>query len=448
MSGLSLEALNDIGQRQTQMLIVLNDNEMSISPTVGALWKYLRRSSCRRPGSRAGPPTTGPIERLPVIGAPRSSCRSGCAVGGQLRPARAAVRGPRHHLHRGRPGPRPPALLRDLRRALELPGPVIVHVRTQKGRGYRPAETDQVGFHGAALPPMTIAADGLRHGCGAGYACRRRGGRGRDAHRVDGRRRRAAGCRGRDRARRPTTPRSSSPSSSSSARTDRRIVAITAGMPTGTGLKRFQAEFPERFFDVGIAEHHAVTLATGLAMGGERPVVAIYSTFLQRAFDQTVHDVCQNDQPVLSPWTGRASSARTGPATRACSRCRPSASSRTWSSPARRTSRSCGRCFGRPSPRTTRSRCTIRATPGFDLPPVEPAVIPIGRASCSARAEIAARRLRADRRAGHRRPQTAGRRGLVGRGHQRSLRQAARPPAHPRRRRAASGSSSPSRRAS
>ena len=83
------------------------------------------------------------------------------------------------------------------------------------------------------------------------------------------------------------------------ARTDRRIVGITAGMPTGTGLSKFQAEFPERFFDVGIAEQHAMTFATGLAMGGLRPVVAIYSTFLQRAFDQTVHDVCQNDQPVL-----------------------------------------------------------------------------------------------------------------------------------------------------
>jgi 1-deoxy-D-xylulose-5-phosphate synthase len=83
------------------------------------------------------------------------------------------------------------------------------------------------------------------------------------------------------------------------ARTDRRIVGITAGMPTGTGLSRFQAEFPDRFFDVGIAEQHAMTFATGLAMGGMRPVVALYSTFLQRAFDQTVHDVCQNDQPVV-----------------------------------------------------------------------------------------------------------------------------------------------------
>ncbi len=82
-------------------------------------------------------------------------------------------------------------------------------------------------------------------------------------------------------------------------RTDRRIVGITAGMPTGTGMAKFGAAYPERVFDVGIAEQHAVTFATGLAMGGMRPVVALYSTFLQRAFDQTVHDVCQNDQPVL-----------------------------------------------------------------------------------------------------------------------------------------------------
>jgi 1-deoxy-D-xylulose-5-phosphate synthase len=83
------------------------------------------------------------------------------------------------------------------------------------------------------------------------------------------------------------------------ARGDRRIVGITAGMPTGTGMSKFQAEFPDRMFDVGIAEQHSMALATGLAMGGMRPVVALYSTFLQRAFDQTVHDVCQNDQPVL-----------------------------------------------------------------------------------------------------------------------------------------------------
>ena len=192
---------------------------------------------------------------------------------------------PGHDLH---------ALLETLGRALELPGPTIVHVRTQKGRGYRPAEADQVGFHGAALPPMTArrrAADAYD-----GAQDRRRG----DADRVDGRRRRPAGgrCRGAE----PKHPNYTAVFAAELielARTDRRIVGITAGMPTGTGMSKFQAEFPDRFFDVGIAEQHAMTLATGLAMGGMRPVVALYSTFLQRAFDQTVHDVCQNDQPVL-----------------------------------------------------------------------------------------------------------------------------------------------------
>ena len=82
-------------------------------------------------------------------------------------------------------------------------------------------------------------------------------------------------------------------------REDPRVVAITAGMPTGTGLSKFGAAFPDRMYDVGIAEQHAVTLATGLALGGQRPFVALYSTFLQRAFDQVVHDVCQNDVPVV-----------------------------------------------------------------------------------------------------------------------------------------------------
>ena len=169
--------------------------------------------------------------------------------------------------------------------ALELKGPVIVHVRTQKGRGYRPAETDQVSFHGAALPPMAVA--------------RRRPTATNGATTAGGRR---VGCRTEvdvptmPRRRRRPSPRAEARPNYTAvfadelialARDDRRIVAITAGMPTGTGLAKFQAAFPDRFFDVGIAEQHAVTLATGLALGGMRPVVAIYSTFLQRAFDQT-----------------------------------------------------------------------------------------------------------------------------------------------------------------
>ncbi|HEX7950313.1 MAG TPA: 1-deoxy-D-xylulose-5-phosphate synthase [Candidatus Limnocylindrales bacterium] len=290
MSGLSLEALNDIGHRQTQLLIVVNDNEMSISPTVGAFSKYLSQiklSGAWRHGKSAYDRN---VERIPLIGGTvlELSRRVRRMVVQFAQPGQlfedlgityiGAV--PGHDLH---------ALLATLERALDLPGPTIVHVRTQKGRGFRPAETDQVGFHGAALPPMTMTP-------------------GVDAY--NGKKTIIPTESMSDDAAPPArvVAAPAKPPNYTAifagelielARRDRRIVAITAGMPTGTGMARFQANFPDRFFDVGIAEQHSVTLATGLAMGGMRPVVALYSTFLQRAFDQIVHDVCQNDQPVV-----------------------------------------------------------------------------------------------------------------------------------------------------
>jgi 1-deoxy-D-xylulose-5-phosphate synthase len=187
------------------------------------------------------------------------------------------------------------------RSALALGAPVLVHVRTQKGRGYHPAENDQVGFHGAALPPMTDSHEARRgrlaspFGAGeisavATGAGARNGGAVRPAAEQAGQ----AGQK-----KQPNYTYHFAQEIVAAAREDHRIVAITAGMPTGTGLNRFQAEFPDRFIDVGIAEQHAVALATGIALGGGRPVVAIYATFLQRAFDQIVHDAAQNDQPVL-----------------------------------------------------------------------------------------------------------------------------------------------------
>jgi 1-deoxy-D-xylulose-5-phosphate synthase len=305
MSGLSLEALNDIGQRQTQMLIVLNDNEMSISPTVGALSKYLstiKLSSAWRSSKTA---YDSLIRRVPVIGETalelsrrlRKSVVSFAQPGQLFEDLGITYIGvvPGHNLA---------ALHTTFRRACELKGPVIVHVRTRKGRGYRPAETDQVGFHGAALPPMVVtrpATNGHANGNGTTApptlvsAAQPEPGSAMPTESMA------------DDAAPPDVRPKKPPNYTAHfvrelvevARTDERIVAITAGMPTGTGLNVFQAEFPERFFDVGICEPHAVTMATGLAMGGRRPVVAIYSTFLQRAFDSTVHDVCQNDQPVL-----------------------------------------------------------------------------------------------------------------------------------------------------
>src|SRR5436190_7871887 len=309
-SGLSLEALNDIGQRKTQLLIVLNDNEMSISPTVGGLSTYLSQIKLSGTWQSSKTKYDELVARIPGIG---PTVRE---LGERLRASVVNFAQP------GRlfedlgityiglvPGHDIRALLSTFHQALELRGPVIVHVRTQKGRGYQPAETDQIGFHGAALPPMTVPVAGANGN-----------GNGANGH--------AATSSGEPAALAPSARPSFMPTETiaddaapasavaqppkepnytavfvrelvEQARTDERIVAITAGMPTGTGLSTFQAAFPSRFIDVGIAEQHSVALATGLAMGGMRPVVALYSTFLQRAFDQTVHDVCQNDQPVL-----------------------------------------------------------------------------------------------------------------------------------------------------
>jgi 1-deoxy-D-xylulose-5-phosphate synthase len=188
---------------------------------------------------------------------------------------------PGHDLH---------ALVETFERALALKGPVIVHVRTQKGRGYRPAETDQIGFHGAALPPMTLPAATPADGNGKVEGALPAESMADDA---------APPSAAPPKAKHPNYTAVFVSELIELARDDRRIVAITAGMPTGTGLAKFEAAYPNRCFDVGIAEQHAMTFATGLALGGMRPVVALYSTFLQRAFDQVVHDVCQNDAPVL-----------------------------------------------------------------------------------------------------------------------------------------------------
>jgi 1-deoxy-D-xylulose-5-phosphate synthase len=304
MAGLSLEALNDIGHRRTPMLIVLNDNEMSISATVGAFSTYLSKIKLTGAWQASKSVWDRFWGAIPVIGPPavmwsqrlRRSVVNLASPGQLFEDLGITYIGvvPGHDIR---------ALLSTFSRVLELKGPVIVHVRTQKGRGYRPAEADQVSFHGAALPPMDLAprADafdgtGARAADLAAKPAKIRPG---SPH--------GAGSNGDALA--PPTPASApkNPSYTSVfvtelielARIDRRIVAITAGMPTGTGLSKFQAAFPDRFHDVGIAEQHAVTMASGLAIAGMRPVVALYSTFLQRAFDQTVHDVCQNDLPVV-----------------------------------------------------------------------------------------------------------------------------------------------------
>jgi 1-deoxy-D-xylulose-5-phosphate synthase len=301
ISGLSLEALNDIGQRQTQLLIVLNDNEMSISPTVGALSKYLSQIKLSSAWQQSRSAYDALVRRLPVVGPTvlELSQRLRNAVVNFAQPGRlfedlgityiGLV--PGHDLN---------ALESTFAAALELKGPVIVHVRTQKGRGYRPAEADQVSFHGAALPPMAVPTSVEQNGPAVtGVGANGAASRGPGALPTESMADDAAPPVAKPRPKNPNYTAIFVAELIEAAREDRRIVGITAGMPTGTGLAKLQVLFPNRFVDVGIAEQHAVTLATGLALGGMRPVVAIYSTFLQRAFDQIVHDVCQNDAPVV-----------------------------------------------------------------------------------------------------------------------------------------------------
>ncbi|HXG39604.1 MAG TPA: 1-deoxy-D-xylulose-5-phosphate synthase, partial [Candidatus Limnocylindrales bacterium] len=394
LTGLSLEALNDIGQRKTQLLIVLNDNEMSISPTVGALSRYLSEIKLSHAWQTSKTAYDRLIERLPFVGrtALELSQRLRKSVVNFAQPGQlfedlgityiGVVDG--HDLR---------ALDHSLAGALELGGPVLVHVRTQKGRGYRPAEVDQVSFHGAALPPISVPPEepaatataapptgqtrpmGLAPTVGGAQPGVRRD---PDAHHSPN------GdpvppVRVAAQKKVPNYTQFFVDELIALGAEDPRIVAITAGMPTGTGLARFQQAFPDRFIDVGIAEQHAVTLATGLALGGLRPVVAIYSTFLQRAFDQIVHDVCQNEAPVVlavdrAGLVGEDGTSHQGmfmvPAQRQLPYLVVAAPKDEQELRSLlRTALAQDRPFALHYPRD----------PGFGVPPVEPRVLPVGR---------------------------------------------------------------------
>ena len=358
-AGLSAEALNDIGHRGMRMLIVLNDNEMSISPSVGALSRYLSRIKLSGTWRDSKAAYDRAVERIPLVG------NTVLDLSRRLRGAVVDFAQPGQlfeDLGITYIGPVPGHDLRVLdavfSRALQMEGPVIVHVRTQKGRGYRPAESDQVGFHGAALPPMTLP------GNGAG---------------AEGDATLSTAQAAAEKRKSPNYTAVVTAELMAIAEEDPRVVAVTAGMPTGTGLSRFGATFPDRMFDVGIAEQHAITLATGLAIGGLRPFVAIYSPFLQRAFDQVVHDACQNDQPVVigvdrAGLVGEDGTSHQGMFTIPAQRQIPNLviASPKDEQEARRLIRTAFRQdhpFALHYPRD----------PGYDLPPVEPTPIPVGQ---------------------------------------------------------------------
>lgn len=259
-AGMAFEALNHAGDLDADLLVILNDNDMSISPNVGGLSKYFARIlagklyNSVREGSKKVLSTMPPVWEF----ARRAEEHmKGMVVPGTLfEELGFNYVGPidGHDL---------PALLKTLRTLKTLKGPRMLHIVTQKGRGYAPAEQNPCGYHGVSkFDPQTGANLGSSK----------------------------------------TTPTYTSVFSDwlcDMAASDSRLIGITPAMREGSGLVQFSEQFPQRYFDVGIAEQHAVTLAAGLACEGMKPVVAIYSTFLQRAYDQLIHDVALQNLPVL-----------------------------------------------------------------------------------------------------------------------------------------------------
>ena len=259
--GMAMEALNNVGKLDSNLIIVLNDNNMSISENVGGMANYLAkiRSNTAYTGFKGG--LEDALNKLPV----------GEKIVRKLKQSKDSLK---HLFIRGMYfedlgityiGPIDGHDIEQVRQALEtaskMPRAVLVHVVTKKGKGYGPAEKDPGRFHG--VEPFALkTGEVLRPSQGVSYT------------------------------------KMFSDTMLELGEQNKKIVGVTAAMPTGTGLTAFAKKYPERFFDVGIAEEHAVTFAAGLAAGGYHPVVAVYSTFLQRAYDQILHDVCIGNLPV------------------------------------------------------------------------------------------------------------------------------------------------------
>ncbi len=261
-SGMSWEALNHAGDAGTDLTVVLNDNRMSIAPNVGALTSYFTRLRSRPFLQSAAHQAKQVAEKLP---APMSRMAAGLRHGitHYFAPEQTGTIFEEMGFEYIGPvdGHDFPTLLEIFRNVRELRGPVFVHALTVKGKGYEVAELDARKWHGVV--PFDLDKQEMIKAPGPVQYTQAFG----DA---------AIEC----------------------AERDDKVVAITAAMPDGTGLTGFAKRFPDRYHDVGIAEQHAVTFAAGLAAGGLKPFCAIYSTFLQRGFDQVLHDVCIQNLPV------------------------------------------------------------------------------------------------------------------------------------------------------
>ncbi len=262
-AGMAWEAMSNAGALQkNKFIVILNDNEMSISPNVGAISEHLNRIITGQVYNTMRHETERLIEQIPGVGKLMNKAvgRVEEAVKGALVPGRIfedlnfRYFGPidGHNL---------PLVLDTLKNVKQLDGPLLLHVATKKGMGYKIAEADAVTYHGPS--PFDLETGSFKPSSGP-----------------------------------PKYTNIVAESLIRLAKDDPRIVAITAAMASGTGLDKFAKVFPKRYFDVGIAEQHAVTFAAGMATQGLKPVCAIYSTFLQRAYDQVVHDVCLMRLPV------------------------------------------------------------------------------------------------------------------------------------------------------
>ena len=263
-AGMAFEGLNHAGHLKQKLVVILNDNEMSISPNVGALSSFMSRKMTSESFIRFKKETENILSYVPGIGrdlvnlAKRAeeSLKSFMTPGMLFEGFGFDYFGPID-------GHNVDELTETLRNVAQIEGPVLLHVLTKKGKGYEPAEQNPPKFHGIGpFNPETGEVKGGKPGAAVSFT------------KVFG------------------------DTLIDLAREDERIVAITAAMAEGTGLSKFSDVFPARFFDVGIAEQHAVTFAAGLACRGLRPIVTVYSTFMQRAYDQVLHDVCLQKLPV------------------------------------------------------------------------------------------------------------------------------------------------------
>lgn len=280
--GMALEALSHAGHLGLDMLVILNDNEMSISRNVGGLARYFNRLITAGPYKRAKEDAGSYVKRLiggrmtRTIQDLEKSVKGFITKGGLFQEFGFNYVGPidGHDL---------PLLIECLSRLKTMKGPILLHCRTEKGKGLKEAEDDPSKYHG--VTPMAVKSR-----CQAVLKSDTEGDPVPSAGQLQ-----ANGCT----RHAPTFTAAFSQALIEAAIRDERVVAITAAMPEGTGLTDFERRFPERFFDVGICEQHAVTFAAGLAARGMRPVVAIYSTFLQRGYDQVVHDAAIQKLPVV-----------------------------------------------------------------------------------------------------------------------------------------------------